>query len=509
MQLTPNIIAGFVASVLSKRFDEASESPDFHHELWEYACHSHPRVAIAAPRGHAKSTAGTLAYGLACALFRVSRFIVIVSDTEAQAVMFVRAMAAELQENEDLIELFGLAKNEKGVVTFPTDSQADIIVKFQDGHKFRIMGKGAEQKLRGMNWEGTRPDLILCDDLENDELVMNKERREKLRRWFYSALVPCLSPKGKIRMWGTVLHMDSLLENLMPKYNSRFLVREPLKDYERWPDGRVRGWLSVKYRAHTPDFSHLLWPERFSAEFFRDKRQDYVDRGLPDAYSQEYLNDPIDESVAYFKRGDFLPLTDTDKAARLRMYLTVDTAISEDTRADYTVFCICGVDENKTIHVKNIIRDRLDGKEIVDTLLALQRTMDFEAVGIEEMMITKAIGPFMREEMIRQNTFPSLVYMKHRGKDKIQRARSIQARMRARTVKFDKEQDWYMTLEDEMLKFPRAPNDDQVDAMAYMGMLLDNMTEAQTDLEVEEEEYELELQQSGYSFDGRSRTTGY
>ena len=61
-----------------------------------------------------------------------------------------------------------------------------------------------------------RPGLIVGDDMENDEIVMNKDRRLKFKRWFYGALLPCLSDRGKIRIVGTILHLDSLLENLMP-----------------------------------------------------------------------------------------------------------------------------------------------------------------------------------------------------------------------------------------------------------------------------------------------------
>jgi len=125
------------------------------------------------------------------------------------------------------------------------------------------------------------------------------------------------------------------------------------------------------------------------------------------------------------------------------------------------------------------------------------------------MMISKAIGPFLREEMIKQGVFPTIVQLKHKGKDKIQRARSIQARMRAKTVKFDKEGDWYPALEDEITKFPRGRHDDQVDTLAYLGLLLDIVVEAPSQEEIEEEEYLDELRESGLTFDGRSAITGY
>jgi len=98
--------------------------------------------------------------------------------------------------------------------------------------------------------------------------------------------------------------------------------------------------------------------------------------------------------------------------------------------------------------------------------------------------------------------------LKTMGLDKVTRAKSIQARMRAGGVKFDKGADWYQVLEDECMTFPRSKHDDQVDALAYMGRLLDQMIEAPTQEEAEEEEYLDELRNSDIE-DGRSKTTGY
>jgi predicted phage terminase large subunit-like protein len=370
---------------------------------------------------------------------------------------------------------------------------------------FRILAKGAEQKLRGLNWKGTRPDIVLCDDMENDELVMNKDRREKMRIWFYSALLPCLSSTGIIRIVGTILHMDSLLERLMPKPHSKWSRQEPLK---LWSEQSVAGgWWSIKYRAHTPDFDQLLWPENYDKQWFVEKRDGFIAQGLPDKYSQEYLNLPLDESVSYFKRNDFKYVDEDDRKLGLKYYITVDLAISEAERADYSVFLVAGVDEYKRIHVKNVIRERLDARDIVDTIIELQRVYDPEAIGIEDMQVSKSIGPFLREEMLRTNVWPNLVQLKHGGKDKIARARSIQARMRAGAVKFEKGADWYQDFEDELTRFPRDTHDDQVDAFAYLGMMLNMLIEAPTREELDEEEYEYELEQSG--FDGRNSVTGY
>jgi len=505
VNLTAAVIDGFVQSVLSSRFDGRSESAPFHKECWELCTSPNRFVAIAAPRGHAKSSAVTLGYGLATLLFRERKFMLLISDTESQASLFLGLFKAELQENSDLIDLFGIKRNEKGLVQFRKDSETDIIVDCTDGHQFRIIAKGAEQKLRGLIWNGSRPDIIMCDDIENDELVMNKERRDKMRRWFNGALVPCRADHGIIRMVGTILHMDSLLERFMPNPSERTTITSGLKQYST----KKTLWKAVKYRAHNEDFTELLWPTKKKAQDFKDLYEQAVLEGATDTYSQEYLNYPLDESVSFFKRADFLPIPESHKDISLHYYVTADLAISQEQRADYSVFIVSGVDENKRIHIKNVIRERLDGREIVDTLIMLQRLYNPVNVGIEEMQISQSIGPFLNEEMFKQNTFLSLYPMKHMGKDKLTRARSIQARMRAKGVLFDKDADWFPKFEDECLTFPRGKNDDQVDAFAYLGKMLDVLIEAPTAREQADMDYLESLEESGLNMEGRNSTTGY
>lgn len=326
-----------------------------------------------------------------------------------------------------------------------------------------------------------------------------------MRKWFKGALLPCRSDSGIVRMVGTILHADSMLERLMPNPSDKTTVVEELKQYST----RKGMWKSVKYRAHNSDFSRLLWPSKKSATEFKMLYDEAVKDGTTDIYSQEYLNEPIDEAVSFFKKADFLPITQEDRAVKLNYYITADLAISETEKADFSVFVIAGVDEEKRLHVKNIIRERMDGKEIVDTFLTLQKLYDPVAMGVEDMQISKAIGPFLREEMIKNNVFISLLPLKHGGKDKPTRARSIQARLRAHGIKFDKEGDWYPIFENECLAFPRGKHDDQVDAFAYLGLMLDSLIEAPTKEEIDDELYADEISGSDYDGQGRNQYTGY
>lgn len=490
--LDAKTIAGFSAAVLSKRYDNPHPTPDFHHEVWDLCCSDTKYLAIAAPRGSAKSTCVTHAYVLAQVLFRESFFVVIASETEGQSVDFLNDLKTELAENQDLRQLFDVSK-------FIKDSQTDIIVQMRDKHQFRIVAKGAEQKLRGMKWKGKRPDLFIGDDMEGDEQVLNHDRREKFMRWVYGAVLPMLSDIGKARFVGTILHMASFLEKHMPDEKDPDAIITPLSVKLARPGDL---WSSIRYRAHSEDFQELLWPSKLSEKKLKQLRKEYADRGFPEVYSQEYLNYPIDESTSYFKRDDFL---DSVEPGRLRYYAAIDFAISQKERADFTVILVTGVDKENRVHVVDVRRGRWDGLQIIDEMFSVQTRYSPELFTVEAGSIEKALGPFLRAEMYKRNAFLNLNPLVP-TKDKQSRARSLQARMRAGGVYFDKNADWFPALQSEMIRFPRDPHDDQVDALAWIGLTLDQVLLPQTDREIQDEyfqEMEVDLPL------GRSAITGY
>lgn len=498
--LDKETIKGFVGSLLVNKFDAATTIPKVHEEWWELCCSDHRNIAIAAPRRHAKSTAITLSYILASVLFRASKFVIICSDTESQATLFLGDIKQQLIENEDIVSLFGIKK-------FVKLAETDIIVEMEDGYKFRIMAKGAEQKLRGLKWDNLRPDLIVCDDMENDEAVVNADRREKFRRWFYGALLPCRASKSKVIIVGTILHMDSLLERIMQPQRGKKII-EDLKEYS---DENKPTWKAVKYRAHNEDFSKILWADMWPKEKLQLERQSFLEQGLPDVYSREFLNYPIDESTSYFKRDDFLPLTNEDVEAldnkRVVYYSAVDFAVSTHDRADYTVIATVAVNSDGELLVIDIRRGRWDASEIIEQMFSVHLRYKPELFVVEQGAIQKAIGPFLSREMQVRGKYLNL-YPMTPTKDKVSRARSLQARMRAGGIRFDKERFWYDALEDEMARFPKDRHDDQVDALSWIGLSLDKITEAPTQEEVEDEEYGFMVNENNL-LTGRSAITGY
>lgn len=508
MKLTSDLIYGFATSLLSERYDNPKPTPQFHRELWDYCCSDHSLVAIAAPRGHAKSTAVTHAYTLAAVLFRKADFVVLVSDTELQAVQFLNDIKMELYENQKLRSLFKVSDIYK-------DAEREIRFKMgPDNHQVRIMARGASGgsgSVRGFKWRGKRPNLIICDDMENDEAVSNEERRDKFRNWFYGALIPALSDTGQIRLVGTVLHFDSLLERLMPETTgdeAQYTVREKLKEYSL---DKSRAWHSIKYRAHTDfdDFQDILWPEKFNKERLSKLKNDFIKQGISEGYAQEYLNYPIHEGDAFFRKNDFVPMSEEDFDLAKTYYAAIDFAISEKDKRSYSVITVGGVDHSGVLHIVDVIRQRMDAKQIIDEMMAVQIRYQPDLFVVEEGALKKAIGPFLKDEMLKTGVFINLHPMVP-YRDKLSRARAIQGRMRQGGVHFDVESEWFPSFEQELLRFDRGQYDDQVDSIAWLGLVLNQMITAPTVEEQSDIDWEEEYNETmGSLHMGRSQVTGY
>eukprot|EP00919_Chromeraceae_sp_WS-2016_P057484 GHVR01136289.1.p1 GENE.GHVR01136289.1~~GHVR01136289.1.p1 ORF type:complete len:460 (-),score=30.83 GHVR01136289.1:733-2112(-) len=459
--------------------------------MWEDACDlNSPKVAEAAPRGHAKSTSITFAYILAMMLFRERDFCLLVSDTEGQAVEFLGDIKAELAENEALRQTFGVKRLLKSTDT-------NVIVQFADGARFRIIAKGSEQKVRGLKWRGKRPNLIVGDDLENDEIVMNPERREKLRKWFMNALVPCGSEDCLIRVVGTILHLDSMLQRL-------------LED---------KTWKSRKFEAHNPDFSEVLWPEQFSRKRLEDIRAGYEAQGDIEGYFQEYLNRPIAPGNQYFRKDDFQDFIRVGGNGQDRhdplipplvYYAAADFAISEKEKADYTSIMVAGMDPDGFLWVTDLRYGRWDSDIIIEELLSVQKAYNPEVFTFETEKIDKALGPFLDRRMRDTGIHLNIVKMTP-TKSKTARGRSIQGMVKSHSVRFDKEASWYAELENQLLTISetgvRGKHDDHFDTFSYIGLTVDQYYEATS--QIEQDEWDYEEDYDNHHDNGRCSVTGY
>ena len=76
-----------------------------------------------------------------------------------------------------------------------------------------------------MKFSNSRPDLYVCDDLENTRNTRNEDTRRKNREWFYTEFIEAmaqgeLAKNAKIILIGNLVHRDCILANLYKKTNA-------------------------------------------------------------------------------------------------------------------------------------------------------------------------------------------------------------------------------------------------------------------------------------------------
>jgi predicted phage terminase large subunit-like protein len=426
--------------------------------------------------------------------------------------MFLGNIAREFRENADLRATFGFKR-------FVKDNETELIIQWTDGEQTRIAAHGAQQKIRGTNWRNIRPDLIVCDDLENDEAVLNDDRRDKFRKWFLKTLIPIGGKSADIRVVGTILHEDSLLARLMPDiFEDKQIIVTPL----RTTTAKKRAWKSALYRAHPDfnDFSEILWPEAWNEERLKLVRQTYIDDHFPEGYAQEYLNNPMANEGAYFQEEDMIPILleemDSQTKSPETFYIGVDLAISTESRRAFSVWVVVGVDPQGTLRVREVVRKRVESLEIMDEFFHLHEKYKYKSAMREEPIflvekenIAKALGPVLYRDMEERNQYLSMEMMPP-IKDKMLRARSFQARVRANRVEFDHEADWWPAYKHEMITFPRSTYKDQVDGSAWVGFHLADIQNAPTPQQIADDLYEEEYEDARREWGGgANRITGY
>ena len=418
---------------------------DFHREVLANLI-TKSRFVIAAPREHAKSTTVSFLFVTYCIVYNRKRFILLVSDTASQAENFVRDIKDELETNTDLLEFFGKleGKNNWTASDFTTSTGV------------RLMAKGAGQSLRGVRKKESRPDLVICDDLENDELVNTVAQRDKLYNWFNKVLINVTGKGGQIAFIGTILHYDSVLQRLL----------DSKKNDDRWYTHKYVAWWD------DGDTKKILWSEWWSLDRLIERRQDIGEF----AFQSEFLNEPIDDSTAIFKREWIfnnafdlkdLPRGEDGEPDIKATYGAIDPAISKSETADYTAICTVYLDKDGFIWVVGADQSRSSLNEQVQKVCQLHELYDYDKFGVE----TVAYQAGLKQEIDRESRLSNLYIPTQKltpTRDKVSRAQILSVYFEQGIIKIRKDLE---PLINQLLVFPKGEHDDLVDALVYAVLL--------------------------------------
>jgi predicted phage terminase large subunit-like protein len=209
-------------------------------------------------------------------------------------------------------------------------------------------------------------------------------------------------------------------------------------------------------------------PELTQADYEQEYEAKFVAPGLntfQEDWFRFYVKDEIEESVTLMDDKENSSKTRTYHISELFKFGTVDLAISEKKTADYTVFQIWGVTPKNDLVLLHNLRDRMDNPTQLKTLRDLYNEWGVAYFGIESVAYQRALIQQAQNEGLPVRPVAA-------DKGKQARAALATTRMEAGKVFFSQSAHYWPSLRDEILSFPHAKHDDQVDALAYAAQLL-------------------------------------
>lgn len=431
------------------------------------------RRAVAAPRGHAKSTNLTFKGTMHSTLYGYKHYPIIISDSSEQAEGFLDNIRVEFEENTAILEDFGPLA---GSVW-----RSNVLVT-KTNIKIEAIGSG--KKIRGRKHRNWRPDLIILDDVENDENVRTPEQRKKLKDWFDKAVSKCGDDYTDIVYIGTLLHYDSLLAKTLanPAYRSikyKAVIRFSQADdlWQQWEtiftdlsnDDREADALAF-FQAHKTamlEGTQVLWEEKLS---YYDLMVMRVSEGEA-SFNSEEQNEPINPDDCLFMEEWFDYYNEAEVNfgdPAFDFFGFIDPSLGKTKRSDFSAIVTLAKHKGSGyMYVVDADIERRHPDRIIADVLAKERWLrasfghGYRKLGPE----TNQFQWFLKEELAKASAKAGLylpIEEVQQTSDKVMRVQTLQPDVKNKYIKFNRR---HKRLLEQLTQFPMGAHDDGPDAL--------------------------------------------
>ena len=403
------------------------------------------RVLVFAPPRHGKSE--LLKRFVAWYLGRYpDRTIIVASYNDDLAADFGRAVRRLLSAHGK--ELFG--------ISLASDSAA--VGRFGiEGHDGGLYAVGIGGSLTGRG-----ADLLIVDDvIKSDVEALSETTQRRHLNWWKSTALTRLEPDAAIVGIGTRWSVDDLLGRLA---DSDFeVVRLPAIAEDDDPLGRELG--------------EALWPARYPTGVLAKIKEAQGGfwwqaqyQGTPEPvsgnlFARDYFREYTTVDGGYVIDGKVIPTEDCVRFA------IADTALSDKRTADFTVVALFATTPDKDLLLLERWRGRYSGPDQVKLLQRVYEEWAPAFIGIEG----GTAGLHTIQEL--QTDLP-IKELRAEG-SKVARATTAATYLEAGRIWFPKK-PWRDEWDAELVMFPHARNDDQVDVLAYAALQISNRRQRQS-----------------------------
>lgn len=317
--------------------------------------------------------------------------MVLVGKSEDNAKTLLGDIQAELQYNQRYIHDFGEQYNagswEEG--EFVTRSEV------------AFFARGRGQSPRGLRYRSHRPDYVIVDDLDDDELVESPDRVNKLFDWLRSALFGTLDGgRGRFIMVGNLIAKNSVLA--------------------RWCDIKSVHVTRVNIYDNR---GRVSWAAKWTPQEVKDIEAVVGYR----AFQKEYMNNPIIEGAIF--RNEWIRWGKRPAWSKFsEIVLYIDPSFKGSTKNDYKAAKLWGKAGTTLYHLRAFVRQS-SVAEMVRWCYDLYEWTREQGIAVRwymeaNFMQDTILDEFRREGELRGYQLP-ITGDKRKKPDKFQRVEAI------------------------------------------------------------------------------------
>ncbi len=474
----------------------------------------YPYFSVCSWRNFGKTTF-MWAYAMRELLFQRRRFVLYIASTESQAIQQTEDLKIELLLNERIKEIFGCIRQDvvEEKIKFGFSRRFYYLISPVEGRPFGVVvPKGAGQAIRGMNVlvnrKKVRPDLILVDDLETDDVARNEEQLMNIHKWFYSA-IRFLTEKRRAgideyegcRKWKDVKESLYQIVVMDTMKNDNALIDKLSQDPE-WKS------LVLPLAEEVDGELRSCVPELFSDEDVRREYELSDANGTRDIFCREMLCRTSSDENTRFSKDDFLYYSgDEHNSKFVYRFLVVDPARSISTTSSYTGALIFGVNpyENK-IYIMDYKLEKMTIEKLENYIVECIFRYRLDALCVEDIGLKDWIRTWLENMLHKRNIGVKIIWLgttrlKNRNmfnNTKAARLATILPMYKNRQVVHN-ENIRGSVLETQLLSFPNIKIWDLMDCLGYIPYVMESealffMPEKSYNVK-ELEEYDLKFKQ--------------